>query len=43
MPLDEIEKKAIELALIRNNWNIQATAKELQIIRQTLYRAFSMR
>lgn len=38
MALEEIEKIAIESALRRNNWNIQAAAKELNIIRQTLYR-----
>ncbi len=38
MPLEEIEKRSIEAALKRNKWNIQATAKELKIIRQTLYR-----
>jgi len=38
MPLEELEKIAIENALNRNNWNIQSTAKELKIIRQTLYR-----
>jgi DNA-binding NtrC family response regulator len=32
------ERKIIELALKRNNWNRQATAAELNINRTTLYK-----
>ena len=36
--LEEGEKQIIENSLMRNNWNISDTARELKIGRQTLYR-----
>jgi DNA-binding NtrC family response regulator len=38
LSLDDIEKKAIRKALENHHYNITETAKELKIIRQTLYR-----
>jgi two-component system response regulator HydG len=36
--LEEPERRIIEQALKRNNWNRQATAAELDINRTTLYK-----
>ena len=36
--LEEPEKKILELALRRSNWNRQTTAEVLQINRTTLYK-----
>jgi DNA-binding NtrC family response regulator len=36
--IDDAEKKVILAALTRNRWNISETARELKIVRQTLYR-----
>jgi DNA-binding NtrC family response regulator len=36
--LEEPEKKIIEIALRRNNWNRQLTAEMLEINRTTLYK-----
>ncbi|MFC1553760.1 sigma 54-interacting transcriptional regulator [candidate division KSB1 bacterium] len=38
LPLNEVEKQAIENALLVNDWNISNTAKQLKIGRATLYR-----
>lgn len=38
MTLEEIIKAAIKAALERNNGNITAAAKQLQIARSTMYR-----
>ena len=35
--LEEGENQIIENSLMRNNWNISDTARELKIGRQTLY------
>ncbi len=37
LPLEEIEKKAIQHALNQKNWNMSQVAKALQISRTTLY------
>jgi two-component system response regulator HydG len=38
LALEAPERRIIELALQRNNWNRQATASELDINRTTLYK-----
>lgn len=41
LSLEDSEKKAIFIALERNNWNLSKTAKDLKIGRQTLYNKIS--
>ena len=35
--LEEVERQAIETAILQNNGNLTATAEQLGISRQTLY------